>query len=50
MYSSINIVYEENVIFDFKLVPQNDYLVMHGGGVNLSDWVPYSRHFRACNS
>ena len=23
MYSSINIVYEENVLLDFKLVPQN---------------------------
>ena len=32
MYSSINIDYEENVFFDFKLVPQDNYLVMHGGG------------------
>ena len=30
MYSSINIVYEKNVFLDFKLVPQNDYLVIHG--------------------
>ena len=39
MYSSINIVYEENVIFDFKLVPQNDYLVMHGGGGGKFEWL-----------
>ena len=37
MYSSINTDYEENVFFDFKLVPQDNYLVMHGGGVNSSD-------------